>query len=143
MTVQAMMHAKEQWLSHRGTALLWNSSRWRALLGKQALPWMTGFVITVMTIFKPQPAMATTTHAPSLTHIGAKAGMLATMTNKAKAAAEVTEGKLESAYGDLSGKVENQVKGMAKQMQGSAMNVGEDIKDAAKSAAKQLTEGAS
>ena len=61
---------------------------------------------------------------------------VASLSGKAKAAAKDTEGKLESAYGDLSGDQGRQIKGAAKQVQGSAMNAGEDIKEAVKSVAK-------
>jgi uncharacterized protein YjbJ (UPF0337 family) len=63
---------------------------------------------------------------------------VAAMPNKAKAMAKDTEGKLESAYGDLTGDTKRQIKGKAKQGQASAMKVGEDLKEGAKSVAKKL-----
>jgi uncharacterized protein YjbJ (UPF0337 family) len=63
-----------------------------------------------------------------------------TMSNKADAAAKNVEGKLESAYGDLTGDTGHQIKGTAKQVQASAMNVAEDIKQGAKSVAKKIAD---
>jgi len=63
---------------------------------------------------------------------------VAAMPNKAKAVAKDTEGKLESAYGDLTGDTERQIKGKAKQGQASAMKAGEDLKEGAKSVAKKV-----
>ena len=62
------------------------------------------------------------------------------MSNKMDAAAKNAEGKLESAYGDLTGDTGHQIKGMAKQVQGSAMNVAEDLKEGARSAGKKVAD---
>ena len=64
------------------------------------------------------------------------------MSNKLDAAAKNAEGKLESAYGDLTGDTGHQIKGMAKQVQGSAMNVAEDLKEGARSAGKKMADTA-
>lgn len=67
---------------------------------------------------------------------------IATMTKKSDAAAKDAEGKLESAYGELTGDAGHQIKGKAKQVQASAMNAAEDIKEGARSAAKKVSEAA-
>ncbi|MCP9797502.1 MULTISPECIES: CsbD family protein [Cyanophyceae] len=64
------------------------------------------------------------------------------MSNKADAAAKDAEGKLESALGELTGDTGHQVKGKAKQVQASVMNAAEDLKDSARSMAKQVSEAA-
>jgi uncharacterized protein YjbJ (UPF0337 family) len=66
----------------------------------------------------------------------------ATMSNKADAVAKDAEGKLQSAYGDLTGDTGSKVKGQAKQVQASAMNTAEDVKEGAKSAAKNVSNAA-
>jgi uncharacterized protein YjbJ (UPF0337 family) len=63
---------------------------------------------------------------------------LATMANKTDAKAKAVEGKLESAAGALTGDTGKQIKGNAKQVQASAMNAGENMKDGAKSVAKKI-----
>jgi uncharacterized protein YjbJ (UPF0337 family) len=67
---------------------------------------------------------------------------LATMTNKADAKAKQVEGKLESAYGELTGDTGHQVKGKAKQVQASAMNAAENLKEGTKSVAKKIGDAA-
>ena len=64
------------------------------------------------------------------------------MSNKADAAAKDAEGKLQSAYGDLTGDTGHKVKGQAKQVQASAMNAAEDIEEGSKSAAKNVADAA-
>ena len=60
------------------------------------------------------------------------------MSEKSKANAIDAEGKLESAYGELTGDLGHQVKGKAKQVQASAMKAGEDLKEDAQSVAKKV-----
>ena len=67
---------------------------------------------------------------------------LATMTNKVDAAAKDAEGKMESAYGELTGDTGHQIKGKAKQVQASAMNTAEDLKQGAKSVVKNIRDAA-
>ena len=67
---------------------------------------------------------------------------LATMSNKADAKAKEVEGKLESAAGELTGDVGHQINGKAKQVQASAMNTGENLKEGAKSVAKTIGDAA-
>lgn len=65
-----------------------------------------------------------------------------TMSNKADAAAKDAEGKLESALGELTGDAGHQLKGKAKQVQASAMNAAEDLKDGAKAVAQKVSDAA-
>ncbi len=65
-----------------------------------------------------------------------------TMSNKADAAAKDAEGKLESAMGELTGDTGHQLKGKAKQVQASAMNAAEDLKDGAKAMAQKVSDAA-
>ena len=65
-----------------------------------------------------------------------------TMSNKVDAAAKDAEGKLEAAYGELSGDAGHQIKGKAKQVQASAMNAAEDLKQGAKSVAEKASDAA-
>ncbi len=62
------------------------------------------------------------------------------MSNKFDAAAKDAEGKLESAYGDLTGDTGRQIKGKAKQVQASAMNAAEDVKEGARSVGKKIAD---
>jgi uncharacterized protein YjbJ (UPF0337 family) len=64
------------------------------------------------------------------------------MPNKANAAAKDAEGKLESAYSELTGDTGHQIQGKAKQVQASAMNAAEDIKQGIKSSAQKLADAA-
>ena len=62
------------------------------------------------------------------------------MSNRIDAKAKEAEGKLESAYGELTDDTGHKIQGKAKQMQASAMNVAEDVKDAARSAGRKVDE---
>lgn len=64
------------------------------------------------------------------------------MSNKVDAAAKETEGRLESAVGELTGDTGHQVKGKAKQVQASAMNAVEDLKQGARSVADKVGDAA-
>ncbi len=66
----------------------------------------------------------------------------ATMDNKADAKAKQVEGKLESAYGELTGDTGHQIKGKAKQVQASAMNAAENLKEGTKSVAHKIGDAA-
>jgi len=85
-------------------------------------------------MLSPMPAMAGY-HAPNPIAFG-------TMSNRTDAAAKEAEGKLESAYGEITGDTGHQVKGKAKQVQASAMNAGEDLKQGAKSVTKKIADAA-
>ena len=52
------------------------------------------------------------------------------------------EGKLESAAGELTGDLGHQIQGKAKQVQASAMNAAENLKEGAKSVAKKIGDAA-
>ena len=67
---------------------------------------------------------------------------IATMDNKADAKAKQVEGKLESAYGELTGDTGHQIKGKAKQVQASAMNAAENLKEGTKSVAQKIGDAA-
>ena len=64
------------------------------------------------------------------------------MTNKNAAAAKDAEGRLESALGELTGDTGHQIKGKAKQVQASAMNVAEDLEEGAKAVARKVSDAA-
>lgn len=93
---------------------------------------MAALVVSLM-IQWPTTAMAS--HAPSLTPIA-----IATMSNKMNAKAKEAEGKMESAYGEITGDTGHQVKGKAKQVQASAMNAAEAVKDGTKAAARKASD---
>jgi len=81
-----------------------------------------------------QPALATVSHSfLTSTPFGI-------MSNKSDATAKDAEGKLESAYGELTGDPGHQIKGKAKQAQASAMKVAEDVKEGARSAGKKIAD---
>jgi uncharacterized protein YjbJ (UPF0337 family) len=64
------------------------------------------------------------------------------MSDKAKATAKDAEGKLESAYGDLTDDKGHQLKGKAKQAQASAMDAKADIKEIAKKGKNKVSDTA-
>jgi len=61
------------------------------------------------------------------------------MANPENAATKDAEGRLESAYGDLTGDTGHQIKGKAKQMEASAMNLADDLKKGVQSAAEKVS----
>jgi uncharacterized protein YjbJ (UPF0337 family) len=67
---------------------------------------------------------------------------LGAMSNKEKATAKEVEGKLESAYGELTGDKGHQLKGKAKQAQGSAMHAAEGIKEGAEAVKEKISDAA-
>jgi uncharacterized protein YjbJ (UPF0337 family) len=91
-------------------------------------------VIMSSLILSAPPAMAMVGHP---VHTSPTFG---TMSNKFDAAAKDAEGKLESAYGDLTGDTGRQIKGKAKQVQASAMNAAEDVKEGARSVGKKIAD---
>jgi uncharacterized protein YjbJ (UPF0337 family) len=60
------------------------------------------------------------------------------MSNPVDAKAKEVEGKLEAAAGELTGDVGHQIKGKAKQVQASAMNAVENLKEGTKSVANAI-----
>lgn len=84
----------------------------------------------------PLPAMAMANnhaHTPQT---------LATMGQKIDAKAKETEGRVQSAYGEITGKPSEQIKGKVKQVQGSAKATQQDIKQGAKSMANKVSDAA-
>jgi uncharacterized protein YjbJ (UPF0337 family) len=61
-----------------------------------------------------------------------------TMSNRFDAKAKEAEGKLESAYGELTGDTGHKIQGKAKQVQAAAMNVAEDVKKVARSTGSKV-----
>ena len=61
------------------------------------------------------------------------------MSNPADAKAKEVEGKLESAAGELTGDVGHQIKGKAKQVQASAMNAVENLKEGTNTVAHAIS----
>ena len=62
------------------------------------------------------------------------------MSNRFDAKSKEVEGRLESAYGDLTGDSGHQIQGKAKQVKGSAMTAAEDLKAGAKSVAENVSD---
>ncbi len=91
----------------------------------------------VVSLMVQWPDMAMASQAPSITPI-----VIGTMSNKIEAKAKEAEGKLESAYGELSGDTGHQIQGKAKQVQASAMTTAEAVKDGTRSAARQASDSA-
>ena len=92
-------------------------------------------------LLMPLPAMALPAMAMTVDHRYIPIAF-ATMDNKADAKAKQVEGKLESAYGELTGDTGHQIKGKAKQVQASAMNAAENLKEGTKSVAHKIGDAA-
>lgn len=99
-----------------------------------AIAFLAPIAIMSSLMLSPQPAMAMVSHTLLTTTT------FGTMSNRIDAAAKDAEGKLESAYGDLSGDTGHQIKGKGKQVQASAMNAAEDVKEGARSAGKKIAD---
>ncbi len=123
-----------QWLSLKSTAM---QSYLVAFIRRQftaSMAFMAPFAIIASLMLCQQPAIAMV-DSPLLTTT-----VLATMSNKTDAAAKNAEGKLESSYGEISGDTGHQIKGKSKQVQASAMNAAEDVKDGARSVGKKIAD---
>ncbi len=105
-------------------------------LARSLRAFLVAFLLTFSSILMPTPAMALASNQVIIPIT------LGTMTNKAKATAKDVEGKLESAYGELTDDIGHQLKGKAKQVEASAINAAEDIKEAAKTTKKKLSDAA-
>ncbi len=93
-------------------------------------------VVLIWSLLLPLPAVAAVSlHPVHLTPI-------ATMSNRLDATAKDAEGKLESAYGELTGDTGHQIKGKAKQVQASGMHALEDVKQGAREAAENVSDAA-
>jgi uncharacterized protein YjbJ (UPF0337 family) len=90
-------------------------------------------LLAICSFLIPLPAMALAS-GPVIHPI-----IIGTMSNKSKAAAKDAEGKLEAAYGELTDDKGHQLKGKAKQVQASAMNAAEDIKEGAEKLKTKLS----
>jgi len=100
-----------------------------------------GFALLIPLPAVALPAMALPTMAISADHRFIPIA-LATMDHKADAKAKEVEGKLESAYGELTGDTGHQIKGKAKQVQASAMNAAENLKEGTKSVGRKIGDAA-
>jgi uncharacterized protein YjbJ (UPF0337 family) len=99
------------------------------LLRRSTTAWLAAMAILTSSMLHPLPAMALAAHhSPGV--------VLASATTKK------VEGQLESAYGEITGDAGHQVKGKAKQIQGSGMKVADNIKQGADSAAKKVADAA-
>ena len=123
-----------QWLSLRCTALQCDLTLLMRRLLNASMAFMAPFAIISSLMLLQQPAMAMISN-PLLPTTA-----LATMSNRTDAAAKNVEGKLEATYGDVSGDTGHQIKGKSKQVQASAMNVAEDVKDGARSVGKKIAD---
>ena len=95
---------------------------------------LTALALMFCCLLIPLPAMAmASNHAPFPIAFG-------TMSNKVNAAAKDAEGKLQSAYGEITGDTGHQIKGKAKQVQASAMNAAEAVKDGTKAMARKASD---
>lgn len=103
-----------------------------------AITWLAGLLVTSVSLLKPLPAMAWINYHAQVPSEVATMSTVAAMPNKTKAVVKDAEGKLESAYGGLTGDTGRQIKGNLKQKQSSAMKAGEDLKESAKSAANSV-----
>lgn len=107
-----------------------------AILKNSTVKLLAGLICLASWILMPLPAVATTNnHA-----INPQA--LATMAQKMDAKAKETEGKVQSAYGEITGKPSEQIKGKVKQVQGSAKGTQQEIKQGAKSMADKVSDAA-
>ncbi len=111
-----------------------DAKKFVGLLKAAGLALLVALTIFGSSTLGPMPAMASN-HVPNPIAFGA-------MSNRSDAAAKEAEGKLESAYGEITGDAGHQIKGKAKQVQASAMNAGEDLKQAAKSVTKKVADAA-
>jgi uncharacterized protein YjbJ (UPF0337 family) len=100
-----------------------------------------GFALLIPLPAVALPAMALPTMAISADHRFIPIA-LTTMDHKADAKAKEVEGKLESAYGELTGDTGHQIKGKAKQVQASAMNAAENLKEGTKSVGQKIGDAA-
>jgi uncharacterized protein YjbJ (UPF0337 family) len=89
----------------------------------------------VVTLMIQWPATAMASHTSSITPI-----TIATMSDKMSAKAKEAEGKMQSAYGEVTGDTGQQIKGKAKQVQASAMNAKEAVKDGTKAVARKASD---
>jgi uncharacterized protein YjbJ (UPF0337 family) len=107
-----------------------------AILKNSTINLLAGLICMASWMLMPLPAMAMANnhaHTPQT---------LATMGQKIDAKAKETEGRVQSAYGEITGKPSEQIKGKVKQVQGSAKATQQDIKQGAKSMANKVSDAA-
>jgi len=96
---------------------------------------ITSMAALVISLLLQGPQMAMAQSTPSI-----HPTVIAAMSDKMNAKAKETEGKLESAYGELSGDAGHKLKGQAKQVQASAMKATEAVKDGTKDVARKASD---
>jgi uncharacterized protein YjbJ (UPF0337 family) len=97
---------------------------------------MSSLATPLVALQAPMPTMAITTEYTSLPIL------ITAMSKRSDAAAKDAEGKLESAYGEMSGDIGHQIKGKSKQIQASAMNAEENVREGIRSVAKNVSKAA-
>jgi uncharacterized protein YjbJ (UPF0337 family) len=109
-----------------------------AILKDSTVKLLAGLICLASWMLIPLPAVAMTNNHAIAPQV------LATMAQKMDAKAKETEGKVQSAYGEITGKPSEQIKGKVKvkQIQGSAKGTQQDIKQGAKSIAEKVSDAA-
>jgi uncharacterized protein YjbJ (UPF0337 family) len=107
-----------------------------AILKNSTVKLLASLICLSSWMLMPLPAVAMTNNHAITPQI------LATMAQKMNAKAKETEGKVQSAYGEITGKPSEQIKGKFKQVQGSAKGAQQDIKQGAKSIAEKVSDAA-
>ena len=111
-------------------------SQFVAIMKNSTVKLLTGLLCVAAWMLMPLPAMAmANNHAMN-------PQVIATMGQKMDAKTKEAEGKAQSAYGEITGKPGEQIKGKVKQVQGSAMGAKEDIKKGTKSMANKVSDTA-
>jgi uncharacterized protein YjbJ (UPF0337 family) len=105
-------------------------------LAKLELVVMSSLATPLVALQAPMPTMAITTEYTSYPIL------ITAMSKRSDAAAKDAEGKLESAYGEISGDFGHQIKGKSKQIQASAMNAEENVREGIRSVAKNVSKAA-
>jgi uncharacterized protein YjbJ (UPF0337 family) len=107
-----------------------------AILKNSTVKLLASLICMASWMLMPLPAMAMANNQALNPQI------FATMAQKMDAKAKETEGKVQSAYGEITGKPSEQIKGKVKQVQGSAKGTQQDIKQGAKSMANKVSDAA-
>jgi uncharacterized protein YjbJ (UPF0337 family) len=111
-------------------------SQFVAILKNSTVNLLAGLLCMAAWMLMPLPAMAmANNHAIN-------PQVIATMGQKKDAKTKEAEGKVQSAYGELTGKPGEQIKGKVKQVEGWAKATQQDIKQGAKSMANKASDAA-
>ncbi len=111
-------------------------SQFVAILKNSTVNLLAGLLCMAAWMLMPLPAMAmANNHAIN-------PQVIATMGQKKDAKTKEAEGKVPSAYGELTGKPGEQIKGKVKQVEGWAKATQQDIKQGAKSMANKASDAA-